>query len=115
MVQVQSAFMIDLNQVSYALRNSTPRSLLILDEFGKGTLPTGWYSKHVHHCYRADNLRDHYGCSPSTMRLFDFHLDGAGLLCGVLEYLLDKTAYGDGEEICGHIRTLKVRPLPRCY
>ena len=39
MVQVQSAFMIDLNQVSYALRNSTPRSLLILDEFGKGTLP----------------------------------------------------------------------------
>ena len=33
----------------------------------------------------------------------------------VLEYLLDKTAYGDGEEICGHIRTLKVRPLPRCY
>ena len=42
MVQVQSAFMIDLNQVSYALRNSTPRSLLILDEFGKGTLPTGW-------------------------------------------------------------------------
>ncbi|TCD71389.1 hypothetical protein EIP91_010095 [Steccherinum ochraceum] len=25
----------------------------------------------------------------------------------VLEYLLDKTAYGDGEEICGHIRSLK--------
>ncbi|KAH8101465.1 Rtf2 RING-finger-domain-containing protein [Cristinia sonorae] len=25
----------------------------------------------------------------------------------ILEYLLDKTAYGDGEEICGHIRSLK--------
>jgi len=25
----------------------------------------------------------------------------------VLEYLLDKSAYGDGEEICGHIRSLK--------
>lgn len=34
--------MIDLNQVSLALRNtSTPRTLLILDEFGKGTLASG--------------------------------------------------------------------------
>ncbi|BGP41924.1 hypothetical protein JCM10449v2_005921 [Rhodotorula kratochvilovae] len=32
-----SAFMIDLQQISFALRNLTPRSLLILDEFGKGT------------------------------------------------------------------------------
>ncbi|KAF9013228.1 muts domain V-domain-containing protein [Cyathus striatus] len=38
--KVQSAFMIDLNQVSLALRNCTPRSLLVLDEFGKGTLST---------------------------------------------------------------------------
>lgn len=27
----------------------------------------------------------------------------------ILEYLLDKSAYGDGERICGHIRSLKVR------
>jgi DNA mismatch repair protein MSH5 len=33
--------MIDLNQVSLALRNCTSRSLIILDEFGKGTLPSG--------------------------------------------------------------------------
>ncbi|GAA5886223.1 hypothetical protein JCM16303_004466 [Sporobolomyces ruberrimus] len=32
-----SAFMIDLQQISYMLRNTTPRSLLIIDEFGKGT------------------------------------------------------------------------------
>ncbi|KAK7048433.1 muts 5 [Favolaschia claudopus] len=38
--KVQSAFMIDLNQVSLALRNSTARSLVLLDEFGKGTLAT---------------------------------------------------------------------------
>ncbi|KIK07942.1 hypothetical protein K443DRAFT_128726 [Laccaria amethystina LaAM-08-1] len=38
--RVQSAFMIDLNQVSLALRNCTDRSLILLDEFGKGTLPT---------------------------------------------------------------------------
>ncbi|CAG8717154.1 11818_t:CDS:10, partial [Dentiscutata erythropus] len=34
---IQSAFMIDLQQISIALRNSTSRSLLIFDEFGKGT------------------------------------------------------------------------------
>ncbi|KAJ7147040.1 DNA mismatch repair protein MutS [Mycena crocata] len=42
--KVQSAFMIDLNQVSLALRNSTARSLVLLDEFGKGTLSTGSYA-----------------------------------------------------------------------
>ncbi|TFK52577.1 hypothetical protein OE88DRAFT_1712112 [Heliocybe sulcata] len=41
--RVQSAFMIDLNQVSLALRNSTQRSLVLLDEFGKGTVSTGSY------------------------------------------------------------------------
>ncbi|KAF9221022.1 hypothetical protein BS17DRAFT_713109 [Gyrodon lividus] len=38
--KVQSAFMIDLNQVSFALRNCTSRSLILLDEFGKGTVAT---------------------------------------------------------------------------
>lgn len=33
--------MIDLNQVSLALRNCTPRSLVLLDEFGKGTKSAG--------------------------------------------------------------------------
>nr|CAG8531242.1 9277_t:CDS:10 [Entrophospora candida] len=35
--KIQSAFMIDLQQISFALRNSTSKSLLIIDEFGKGT------------------------------------------------------------------------------
>ncbi|KAF1995853.1 hypothetical protein P154DRAFT_609734 [Amniculicola lignicola CBS 123094] len=35
--RVQSAFMIDLQQVAIALNLATPRSLLIIDEFGKGT------------------------------------------------------------------------------
>lgn len=25
----------------------------------------------------------------------------------LIEYMLDKTAYGDGAEICGHIKSLK--------
>lgn len=35
--RIQSAFMIDLQQVSMALSLATHRSLLIIDEFGKGT------------------------------------------------------------------------------
>lgn len=27
----------------------------------------------------------------------------------VIEFLLDRSAFGDGEEICRHIRSLKVR------
>ncbi|WVQ87582.1 hypothetical protein IAS59_001308 [Cryptococcus gattii] len=49
-----SAFMIDLGQVSQALRGATRHSLIIMDEFGKGTHPA----------------------------------DGAGLLAGTIEYLL---------------------------
>jgi DNA mismatch repair protein MSH5 len=33
--------MIDLSQVSLALRNATARSLIVLDEFGKGTHSAG--------------------------------------------------------------------------
>ncbi|KAL1885536.1 hypothetical protein Plec18167_001030 [Paecilomyces lecythidis] len=51
----QSTFMIDLQQISLALKMATNRSLLIIDEFGKGT---DWS-------------------------------DGAGLVCGVLDYLLN--------------------------
>lgn len=57
--KVQSAFMIDLQQVSLALSQATNRSLLIIDEFGKGTESA----------------------------------DGAGLACGIFEYLL---SLGDG-------------------
>jgi DNA mismatch repair protein MSH5 len=35
--RVQSAFMIDLQQISLALSLATRRSLIIIDEFGKGT------------------------------------------------------------------------------
>ena len=39
--RIQSAFMIDLQQVSSALSLVTHRSLLIIDEFGKGTDANG--------------------------------------------------------------------------
>lgn len=33
--------MIDLNQAAAALRNATPRSLVLFDELGKGTVSSG--------------------------------------------------------------------------
>ena len=39
--KMQSAFAIDLQQMSLALRLATHRSLLMIDEFGKGTDSTG--------------------------------------------------------------------------
>ncbi|KAL5978659.1 MutS protein msh5 [Asimina triloba] len=38
MTAEQSTFMIDLHQVGLMLRQATPKSLCLLDEFGKGTL-----------------------------------------------------------------------------
>ena len=67
--KMQSAFMIDLQQISFALNTMTNRSLLIIDEFGKGTDSKGMHS----------NVPPH----PTA----DCNLDGAGLACGVLEYL----------------------------
>jgi DNA mismatch repair ATPase MutS len=36
-VQIQSTFMLDLQQISLLLKFCTRRSLIIIDEFGKGT------------------------------------------------------------------------------
>jgi DNA mismatch repair protein MSH5 len=62
--------MIDLSQVSLALRGVTERSLVVLDEFGKGQscAPCKWYQAHCS------------GTNPA---------DGAGLLTGVIEYLIN--------------------------
>ncbi|KAF9193313.1 MutS protein msh5 [Haplosporangium sp. Z 11] len=37
---IQSAFMTDLQQVHLAIKKATRRSLVVIDEFGKGTIPT---------------------------------------------------------------------------
>jgi len=42
--RLQSAFMIDLQQVALAMTQATSRSLVIVDEFGKGTESSGRYA-----------------------------------------------------------------------
>ncbi len=79
--------MIDLNQVSLAIRNSTAQSLILLDEFGKGTAATGWYLS-------VSNTKT---CLGKTKRHNSHHFylvsafirtDGAGLFAGILKHLL---------------------------
>ncbi|KAL4267599.1 DNA mismatch repair MutS family protein [Pleurotus pulmonarius] len=68
--KAQSSFMIDLNQVSLALRNCTARSLVLLDEFGKGTLSTdgaGLFCGVIHHL-----LSRGAGC-PKVLAATHFH------------------------------------------
>lgn len=77
MSKVQSAFMIDLNQVSLALRNATSRSMVLLDEFGKGTISAGG------DLFAATFV---VGCIDSCRP------DGAGLFCGVIKHLTSRGA-----------------------
>lgn len=70
---VQSSFMIDVGQVSKALNHCTAKSLVILDEFGKGTLSQG-----------ASERTQRGGCDS---RKTDFRCEQTGLpslqqLCG---------------------------------
>jgi DNA mismatch repair protein MSH5 len=68
--QNQSAFLIDVQQISLALTLATRRSLIIIDEFGKGTDSNGKF---------------HPSFATPTLKV---SADGAGLCCGTLEYLL---------------------------
>lgn len=68
----QSAFMIDLQQIALAMTLATNRSLVIIDEFGKGTESNGGY--------RCSSITSHAHSKIVA--------DGAGLACGVFEYFL---------------------------
>ncbi|KAF9476534.1 hypothetical protein BDN70DRAFT_863087 [Pholiota conissans] len=115
--KAQSAFMIDLAQVSLALRNCTPRSLILLDEFGKGTLSTGSYDSIFDFarfpsyqflflfasitltpkgflncpCYLVFELTIASRLEAHSLTLTNpLKTDGAGLFCGVLRHLLNR-------------------------
>lgn len=68
----QSSFMIDLQQAALAMSLATHKSLVIIDEFGKGTESSG---KFIHH-------------GTLEQEISELDVDGAGLACGVFEHFL---------------------------
>jgi DNA mismatch repair protein MSH5 len=66
--------MIDLSQVAMALRGATERSLLILDEFGKGMAESSFAGE----WQQMPSIADNKGTTST---------DGAGLLAAVIEHL----------------------------
>jgi len=88
-IQNQSAFMLDVNQISVAMKNSTERSLVIIDEFGKGTLSHGTTRQYIVtkmgldcfvQCYCISSISD------STVQSYSRLL--ISTVCSVLMWLL---------------------------
>lgn len=50
--KIQSTFMNDLQQISFDLKQVTGRSLLLIDEFGKGTNESGVSLQYLQHSAR---------------------------------------------------------------
>ncbi|PLW41595.1 hypothetical protein PCANC_17436 [Puccinia coronata f. sp. avenae] len=65
-----SAFMIDLQRVSFMLRNCTMRSILLIDKFGKGTDPT---DGEVLFCGVIQHLISRGSSCPITLVSTHFH------------------------------------------
>ncbi|KAG0229575.1 MutS protein msh5 [Actinomortierella wolfii] len=69
--KVHSTFMADLSQVSMALRMATQRSLVVIDEFGKGTATTdgaGLFCAVIEHFARMESMQ-----RPRVLATTHFH------------------------------------------
>ncbi|KAK6359117.1 MutS protein msh5 [Orbilia brochopaga] len=95
--KTQSAFMIDLQQIAAALRLTSRRSLLIIDEFGKGTESTDGAGLA---CAVAEHLLELGAEAPKTLMTTHHHeifengfLEGhPSLSHGQMRILLDRNA-----------------------
>lgn len=81
---MQSTFMIDLQQISVALTLATNRSLLIIDEFGKGTETCGEFFPAEKKPLALKSIIDILNAVTKKKKK-----DGAGLACGLFDYLLN--------------------------
>ena len=90
----QSTFMVEMSELSYILRNATPRSLVILDEIGRGTgtfdgLAIAWAA--------VEHLADKKKCGAITLFATHYHelsqLEGS--LEGVMNYCVSVQELGE--------------------
>ena len=100
----QSTFMVEMSELAYILRNATPRSLVILDEIGRGTgtfdgLSIAWAA--------VEYLADKKKCGAITLFATHYHELSAleGTLDGVMNYCV--AVQEMGEEV---IFLRKIRP-----
>ncbi|EDN03922.1 hypothetical protein HCAG_01787 [Histoplasma mississippiense (nom. inval.)] len=113
--QAQSSFMIDLQQVSFALVLATERSLVIIDEFGKGTESTGLA------CGLFEYLLSQGEKRPKVLAATHFHeIFENGFLpprkelgFGYMEVQIDPAAR-DMENEVTYLYKLRTPPLFRC-
>ncbi|KAF3286925.1 MutS protein msh5 [Orbilia oligospora] len=95
--KTQSAFMIDLQQIAAALRLASRRSLLVVDEFGKGTESTDGAGLA---CAIAEHLLELGSDAPKTLMATHYHeifengflVGHPSLSYGHMRILLDETA-----------------------
>ncbi|KAF3218328.1 MutS protein msh5 [Orbilia oligospora] len=95
--KTQSAFMIDLQQIAAALRLASRRSLLVVDEFGKGTESTDGAGLA---CAIAEHLLELGSDAPKTLMATHYHeifengflVSHPSLSYGHMKILLDETA-----------------------
>lgn len=73
----ESSFLIDLSQVALALRHCSPRSLLLFDEFGKGTSSAG-----------ATAATVAQSCAIRSICTTAYRADGAALLAATVRHLV---------------------------
>ncbi|KAL1996734.1 hypothetical protein VTN49DRAFT_7599 [Thermomyces lanuginosus] len=102
--KIQSTFMIDLQQVSLILKLATRQSLVIIDEFGKGTDlsdGTGLACGVFEHLLKLDDDRPKVLAATHFHEIFEhgFLRPSPYLAFGHMEIRVDKDAHDDADQV----------------
>lgn len=116
-----STFMLDLKQMSNATKNSTKRSLVVIDEFGKGTKPVdgiSLLSASIDHWINGETphlvVASHFRCLPSLINRNDaidcqcFQFDRTP---NAMKYLFKLSSGHFKESIASHIAYVAGIPI----
>lgn len=70
----QSSFQLDLTQMAVILRKSTPKSLVLIDEFGKGTAPASGVAVLSAAIHKLSNIGCKVICTTHFLEIFSMKL-----------------------------------------